>query len=112
MIALIIVASIIIIPFLIGRDIDKQELNRKTRAQLDGEFIELTDGVTHYELRGNDNASTIVLVHGKAAPYFSWDHNFEALVKAGFRVLRYDIFGHEFSDRPRMTTYNRDLYNR
>lgn len=111
MIALIIVASIIVIPFLV-EDIGKQELNRKTRAQLDGEFIELADGVTHYELRGNDNAPTIVLVHGNAAPYFSWDHNFEALVKAGFRVLRYDVFGHGFSDRPRMTTYNRDLYDR
>lgn len=96
----------------IAESIRNQELNETTRAELDGDFIEVTDGVTHYELRGNNNARTIVLVHGNAAPYFSWDHNFDALVNVGFRVLRYDVFGHGFSDKRRMAKYNKDLYDR
>jgi pimeloyl-ACP methyl ester carboxylesterase len=42
----------------------------------------------------------IVLVHGFSVPYFIWDPTFEALLKAGFRVLRYDLYGRGYSDRP------------
>ncbi len=107
----IILAVIIILPFL-ARNMEKEELNEKTRTQLEGNFIALSGGVTHYELIGDKDAQTIVLVHGNAAPYFSWDYNVKALVSAGFRVLRYDVFGHGFSDRPRISKYTRDLYDR
>lgn len=106
-----IVVIIVVMPLIMGNQ-EKEELNNQTRKQLEGEFIELSDGVTHYELRGKEGAKTIVLVHGNAAPYVSWDNTIEALVEAGFRVLRYDIFGHGFSDRPALDAYNRDLYDR
>jgi len=54
---------------------------------------------------------TIVLIHGNAAPYVTWDNTVSALIAAGFRVLRYDLFGHGFSDRPELYRYNRDLYD-
>lgn len=110
--ALILIFLIIILmPFITG-NLEKEVLNEQTRSSLDGDFIELIDGVTHYELKGDEEAKTIVLVHGNAAPYFSWDNNFDYLVDAGFRVLRYDVFGHGFSDRPDIDKYNRDLYDR
>jgi pimeloyl-ACP methyl ester carboxylesterase len=81
---------------------ETQELNETTRQQADGSFITLTDGVTHYELGGPENGSPVVLVHGFSGPYFIFDTTFEFLVRLGFRVLRYDLFGRGYSDRPRM----------
>jgi pimeloyl-ACP methyl ester carboxylesterase len=54
----------------------------------------------------------VVLIHGNAAPYVSWDNTIGGLVDAGLRVLRYDVIGHGFSDRPRLRTYDGALYNR
>jgi len=88
-----------------------KDLNETERASLPGSFIRLADGVTHYELGGPDGGQSVVLVHGFSAPYFIWDITFAALTQAGFRVLRYDLFGRGFSDRPR-TSYNMDLFVR
>jgi pimeloyl-ACP methyl ester carboxylesterase len=90
----------------------KTTLNEQTREHLDGEFIGLSDGITHYELKGDVGAQPIVLVHGNAVPAVSWDNTVDALVGAGFRVLRYDVFGHGFSDRPNLKRYNRGLYDK
>ena len=40
-----------------------------------------------------------------------WDHTFDALARAGYRVLRYDLFGRGFSDRPD-ATYDLALFRR
>ncbi len=88
-----------------------KDLNDATRASLPGSFIRLGDGVTHYELGGPESGQPVVLVHGFSVPYFIWDITFAALTSAGFRVLRYDLFGRGFSDRPR-TKYNLDLFVR
>ena len=40
---------------------------------------------------------------------WTWDRQVPALVDAGFRVLRYDMFGKGMSDSPK-GLYNRDLY--
>ena len=106
----VVIVVVIAMPLIVG-DLEKEELNEQTREQLDGEFIELSGGMTHFELRGEKGAKTIVLVHGNAVPYASWDNTVDALVEAGFRVLRYDVFGHGFSDRPDLDQYNRDLYD-
>lgn len=93
-------------------EIGKPELTAETREGLPGSFVELPTGVTHYELRGDPTARCVVLIHGNAAPYVSWDNTIEDLVDAGLRVLRYDVIGHGFSDRPRLRTYDGALYNR
>lgn len=107
----VLVLVLIILAFIIG-DVEVDELNDKTRSQLEGQFIQLSDGSAHYELKGPLDSRVVVLVHGNAAPYFTWDYNVPALVEAGFRVLRYDIYGHGFSDRPKLKKYNRNLYDR
>jgi pimeloyl-ACP methyl ester carboxylesterase len=90
---------------------ETREINELTRQEASGSFIQLSDGFTHYEL-GNPAASeTVLLVHGFSVPYFIYDTTFAFLTQAGFRVLRYDLFGRGFSDRPE-TDYNTDLFVR
>ena len=75
-------------------------LDDAARKNVSGSFVQLTDGITHYELAGSDTGKVVVLVHGFSVPYYIWDSTFVKLVDEGYRVLRYDEFGRGFSDRP------------
>jgi pimeloyl-ACP methyl ester carboxylesterase len=88
-----------------------KELDETARGQADGSFVALADGITHYELGGPENGQPIVLVHGFSTPYFIFDTTFEFLVNSGFRVLRYDLIGRGYSDRPHVD-YNIQLFVR
>jgi pimeloyl-ACP methyl ester carboxylesterase len=90
---------------------EKLELNDLTRKEASGSFIPLSDGVTHYEISNPESENTVVLVHGFSVPYFIYDPTFEFLTQSGFRVVRYDLFGRGFSDRPQ-ARYNIDLFVR
>ncbi|MDP2777407.1 MAG: alpha/beta hydrolase [Anaerolineales bacterium] len=80
---------------------ETKELNEAVRREIGGSFVALADGVTHYELSGPKDGRIIVLVHGFSVPSFIYDPTFEFLVTAGFRVLRYDLIGRGYSDKPR-----------
>lgn len=86
-------------------------LDAKTRASASGQFVELSDGVTHYELGGPEAGQVVVLIHGFSVPGYIWDTTFAALTGAGFRVLRFDAFGRGYSDRP-VVDYNGALFER
>jgi len=88
---------------------ETKELNDGTRRSADGSFIQLPDGITHYELAGNENGKPVILIHGFSVPYFIYDPTFEFLTHSGFLVLRYNLFGRGLSDRPRRR-YNLDLF--
>jgi pimeloyl-ACP methyl ester carboxylesterase len=90
---------------------ETKELNDLTRKEAGGSFVQLSDGVTHYELSNPESENTVVLAHGFSVPYFIYDPTFEFLTHSGFRVVRYDLFGRGFSDRPE-TRYNIDLFVR
>ncbi len=90
---------------------EKNELNETTRARLGGQFIPLSDGFTHYKLEGPDDGKAVVLVHGATIPSWTWDRQVPVLIKAGFKVLTYDMYGRGYSDRPK-TIYGRELYTR
>jgi pimeloyl-ACP methyl ester carboxylesterase len=90
---------------------ETRELNELARSEASGSFIQLSDGFTHYELSNAEAKPTVVLAHGFSVPYFIYDPTFEFLTQAGFRVLRYDLFGRGFSDRPD-TRYDIDLFVR
>lgn len=90
--------------------ISKLELNEEARKAAPGKFVQLSQGMVHYEIAGPDTARTIVLIHGLATPSFIWDNNYEALLTSGFRVLRYDHYGRGFSDRPDVV-YDVNLYD-
>jgi pimeloyl-ACP methyl ester carboxylesterase len=90
---------------------ETEELNERTRKAVSGSFIQLSGGFTHYQLSNPDAPETVVLVHGFSVPYFIFDPTFEFLTQSGLRVLRYDLFGRGYSDRPE-TQYNIDLFVR
>ena len=88
---------------------ETKEIDDEVRASASGSFIRLSDGFTHYELSGPRNGQPVVLVHGFSVPYFVFDPTFSYLVGAGFRVLRYDLFGRGLSDRPYIR-YNLNVF--
>lgn len=76
------------------------QLNAETRAQFGETFVDLPAGTVHYELAGPADGEVVVLVHGFSVPAYLWDPTFETLTQAGFRVLRFDLYGRGHSDRP------------
>lgn len=97
---LLLVAVLGLIGFYKVKDLETEALTSETRKEATGKFIQLTAGLTHYEIAGPDSAQTIVLVHGFSVPAYIWDSTYIDLVRRGFRVIRYDEFGRGFSDRP------------
>lgn len=97
----VLLALVIILAVLpVVRNTEKLEITDEVRAQAPGSFVNTPMGVVHYEMAGPADAQTVVLVHGGTVPYYLWDPTFAALKDAGFRVLRYDLFGRGYSDRP------------
>ena len=92
-------------------DPETDSLTDVVRQNAGGSFLKLPDGVVHYELAGAEDARTVVLVHGFSVPYYIWDPTGAALLQAGFRVLRYDLYGRGYSDRPDVA-YDADLFDR
>ena len=58
------------------------------------------NGITmHYELEGPESASVVTLSHSLATDLSMWDPQV-AVLKSGYRVLRYDTRGHGDTDAP------------
>jgi pimeloyl-ACP methyl ester carboxylesterase len=79
---------------------ETKHLDDAARAKASGSFVKLSDGCTHYELGGPHGGEVVVLVHGFSIPYMIWNPTYQALISEGWRVLRYDLFGRGYSDRP------------
>ncbi len=75
-----------------------------------GTWVDLPHGRTWYELDGAKNGAPVVLVHGFSIPACVWDGTFEHLAQAGFRVLRYDLYGRGRSARPENCDYGLNCY--
>ena len=82
------------------QDVESKTLDNESRSELNADFIELSKGMTRYELKGSKDAETIVLVHGYGVASYVWEPTYEFLVEQGYRVLRLDLYGHGYSDRP------------
>jgi len=81
-------------------DIETKDLDDAARTQAGGSYIKLPEGVTHYELTGPEDGQVVVMLHGATIPMYLWDAQVEALTAAGYRVLRYDMYGRGYSGRP------------
>src|SRR5262249_59523851 len=92
-------------------DLETLEIGDELRKSAPGQFIKTSAGFVHYQFAGPEDGRVIVLVHGFSVPYYLWAGTFEMLGNAGFRVLRYDLFGRGLSDRPSVT-YNGELFDR
>jgi pimeloyl-ACP methyl ester carboxylesterase len=78
---------------------ENRRLDGVTRRQLRGEFIELSDGVTHYELHGPGEGPLVVLVPGLTVPLSYWDAFADQLHARGLRTLAFSAYGRGYSDR-------------
>lgn len=93
------------------KDPEVATIDESTRAGVAGEFVALSNGVTHFEVAGPDTGRVVVLVHGFSVPAYIWDSTFHALSHDGFRVIRYDLYGRGWSDRPDVA-YDGTMYDR
>ena len=90
---------------------ERSALNADSRTHRAGAFIELPDGVTHYDDLGLHRDEVVVFVHGFSSPYYIWGKLSPMVRSAGYRTVRYDLFGRGASDRPDVD-YGLDLYDR
>lgn len=74
-------------------------LDSAALKEVGGESVRLGDGSTWYDLSGPGTGQVVVLVHGFSIASFVWDRTAPVLAAAGFRVLRYDLYGRGHSDR-------------
>lgn len=109
LLVLVVLGAIACVALHIINDRETKELSHNLRKTTNGNYIELSQGITHYELDGPDNGKVVVMLHGFSVPYYIWNGTYEYLVDHGFKVLRYDMYGRGYSDRPDVT-YNKDLY--
>ena len=90
---------------------ETRALTEGTRVSLRGNFVRLSDGITHYELAGPHSGELVLLVPGLTIPLFYWDKLAERLHGRGLRTLAYSAYGRGYSDRV-ATTYDRALFLR
>lgn len=115
------VAAIILIPFAafgefsamryFGADREHLTLDAAARRNAPGSFVQLSQGLTHYQIGGPDGGTPLLLVPGFSTPYNVWDPTFEGLTKEGLRVIRYELYGRGLSDRPD-ARYDADFFDR
>ncbi len=74
-------------------------LDDRTRGDLRGSFIELSQGITHYELTGPEGGEIVVLTGGLTVPLFYWDELTEHLHARGLRTLAFSAYGRGYSER-------------
>ena len=108
-----VILLVIITPLSIyaSADIEKKDLDDAARTKQGGAYVRLPGGVTHYELTGPEAGQVVVLVHGATIPMYVWDAQADPLTKAGYRVLRYDLYGRGYSDRPE-ADYSQAFYRK
>jgi pimeloyl-ACP methyl ester carboxylesterase len=90
---------------------EDHRLDAATRRSLRGSYIQLSDGVTHYELTGPDGGDVVVLAGGLTIPLFYWDELASELHARGLRTLAYSGYGRGYSDRV-IARYDQALFVR
>lgn len=88
--------------------VSKPAMTDTIRAQHGKKSVKLSHGTTAYELAEGDG-TPVVLVNGFSMPSSIWDNTFSALKAADKTVLRYDLYGRGFSDRPDVK-YDAELF--
>jgi pimeloyl-ACP methyl ester carboxylesterase len=90
---------------------EDRRLDAASRQHLRGDFVKLSDGITHYELRGPEDGEAAVLVGGLTIPLFYWDDVAPRLHRRSLRTLTYSAYGRGYSDRV-STRYDEALFVR
>ncbi|KPI06588.1 hypothetical protein OV450_3700 [Actinobacteria bacterium OV450] len=88
-----------------------REPTADSRNALRGSFIELSDGVTRYELTGPEDGDVVPMAGGLTIPLFYWDGLVSELHARGLRTLTCSAYGRGYSDRIR-ARYDETLFTR
>jgi pimeloyl-ACP methyl ester carboxylesterase len=91
------------------RNLEKGPLDASARRQAPGQFVTLSHGIVHVRIAGPEQGRPVVLVHGFSVPSYVFDKTSEDLAARGFRVIRFDLYGRGWSDRPDVD-YDRRLF--
>lgn len=102
-----VLAAILLLPVL--RDRETGPLDDEARAQAPGRFVPLRHGLVHAQFAGPEDGHPVVLVPGFSVPGYVWEPLDQRLAEAGFRVVRFDLYGRGWSARPDLN-YDRDLF--
>ncbi|CAL9509043.1 2-hydroxy-6-oxononadienedioate_2-hydroxy-6-oxononatrienedioate hydrolase [Streptomyces sp. enrichment culture] len=90
---------------------EDRKLTADSRGALRGSFIELSDGVTHYELTGPEDGDVVLMAGGLTIPLFYWDGLVGELHARGLRTLTCSAYGRGYSDRVQ-ARYDETLFAR
>ncbi|EBA12030.1 alpha/beta hydrolase, putative [Roseobacter sp. CCS2] len=97
-VAIVVAAYVAARPFIVERS--RPAIGPSERHGAKGEFIQLSQGVTHCRWAGSARGPVAVVVHGVASPMISMEAVADGLGKLGYRVLMYDLYGRGLSDAP------------
>lgn len=90
---------------------EDRKLDESARRGLRGSYVQLSDGVTHYELTGPEGGDVVVLAGGLTIPLFYWDELAGQLHARGLQTLSYSGYGRGYSDRA-VARYDEELFVR
>jgi pimeloyl-ACP methyl ester carboxylesterase len=93
----------------LARNLEHAPLDASARRQAPGQFVTLSHGIVHVRMSGPEQGRPVVLVHGFSVPNYVFDRTSADLAANGFRVIRFDLYGRGWSDRPDVD-YDRDLF--
>lgn len=95
----ILLLGVIAVPIVIEKT--RTPMDDVAREAASGSFVQLSDGLTHYQWFGPARGAVVVCVHGLTTPSFVWRGLSKGLALMGYRVLTYDLYGRGLSDRPK-----------
>ena len=102
-----IVLTLVAVP--LARNLGQGPLDASARRQAPGQFVTLSHGIVHVRIEGPEQGRPVVLVHGFSVPNYVFDKTSADLAASGFRVIRFDLYGRGWSDRPDVV-YDRALF--
>ena len=76
-----------------------------------GNFIELSEGYTYFEVDNRDRNNSLIFIHGFSVPSYIWEKTYNSAKEKGFKVVRLDLYGRGYSDNPNVN-YNDELFAR
>ncbi|CEM02744.1 unnamed protein product [Vitrella brassicaformis CCMP3155] len=67
-------------------------------------------GTINYTLEGEEGAPLCVCIHGLNSSMGQYEDLAVHLIANGYRVLRFDLYGHGMSSTPKMTSYGPEVF--
>jgi pimeloyl-ACP methyl ester carboxylesterase len=93
LVLIVVLAALVAVPFWM-----QSRLQMPDHSTAPGEFVSLSQGVTHYRWIGPVRGPVAVAIHGLTTPSPVWDRIAAGLGVIGYRVLVYDLYGRGHSD--------------